>query len=189
MITIICAIAENGAIGYQNQLLFRLRADMQRFRSLTTGNTVIMGRRTFESLPKGALPNRRNIVLTRSTHIAETKAGAPPAREDSAIFSAKGIEVFPSLTEALKACKPDEDIYIIGGASVYAKAMPLADRLMLTFVHATPAEADTYFPEVDWSQWQCTNKEEHYADDDNECAYTFAEYRKKNIKSEEIVPR
>ena len=172
MITIICAIAENGAIGYQNQLLFRLRADMQRFRSLTTGNTVIMGRRTFESLPKGALPNRRNIVLTRN-----------------AAFAAPGIEVFPSLTEALKACKPDEDIYIIGGASVYAKAMPLADRLMLTFVHATPAEADTYFPEVDWSQWQCTDKEEHYADDDNECAYTFAEYRKKNIKSEEIVPR
>ena len=181
MITIICAIAENGAIGYQNQLLFRLRADMQRFRSLTTGNTVIMGRRTFESLPKGALPNRRNIVLTRSTHIAETKAGVSPAREDNAIFSAKGIEVFPSLTDALKACKPEEDVYIIGGASVYAKALPLADRLMLTFVHATPAEADTYFPEVDWSQWQCTQKEEHCADEYNECAYTFTEYIRKKI--------
>ncbi len=181
MITIICAIAENGAIGYHNQLLFRLRADMQRFRSLTTGNTVIMGRRTFESLPKGALPNRRNIVLTRSTHIAETKAGVSPAREDNAIFSAKGIEVFPSLTDALKACKPEEDVYIIGGASVYAKALPLADRLSLTFAHATPAHADTYFPEVDWSKWQCTQKEEHCADEDNECAYTFAEYIRKKI--------
>lgn len=159
MITIICAIAKNGAIGYQNRLLYHLRADLQRFKELTSGHTVIMGRRTFESLPKGALPNRRNIVLSRS-------AGFSPAR----------AEVFPSLREALSACSRDEDIYIIGGASVYAKALPLADRLCLTHIHATPPQADTFFPETDWTEWQKVSSELHDADEHNEVPYTFADY-------------
>lgn len=162
MITIICAIAKNGAIGYQNKLLYHLRADLQRFKSLTTGGTVIMGRRTFESLPKGALPNRRNIVLSRNIS-----------------FVAPNIEVFPSLKKALANCRPEEDIYIIGGASVYREALPLADRLCLTHVKDVPAEADTFFPDVDWSEWQCTLQEEHEADEQNDMPYTFADYERK----------
>lgn len=164
MITIICAIAQNGAIGFQNRLLYHLRADLQRFKSFTTGGTVIMGRRTFESLPKGALPNRRNIVLSRN-----------------ASFSAPGIEVFPSLKKAIAKCTTDEDIYIIGGASVYREALPLADRLCLTHVRAVPAEADTYFPDVDWSDWQCTHREDHEADEQNDTPYTFADYERRKI--------
>ena len=161
MLTIICAVSENNAIGYQNNLLFHLRADLQRFKALTTGHTIIMGRRTFESLPKGALPNRRNIVLTRQEGV-----------------NFPGTEVFPSLQAALAACKPEEDVYIIGGASVYAEAYPLADRLCLTHVHATPEQADVFFPEFNKEDWKITFSEDHEADEKNDQAYTFVNYEK-----------
>lgn len=163
MINIICAIAENLAIGYKNELVYHLRADLKRFKQLTTGHTVLMGRRTFESLPKGALPNRRNIVLTRSCD-----------------FQAPGAEVFPSLEKALAACAPDEEVFIIGGASVYREALPKAKRLMLTHIHATPQEADTFFPDVRWEDWQLVNEEHHETDEQNPEAYTFADYERKN---------
>ena len=136
MISIIAAVAKNRAIGYQNKLIYWLPNDLKRFKALTTGHTIIMGRNTFLSLPKGALPNRRNIVLSRSTK------------------AFPGCEVYPSIEEALKHCAPDEDIYIIGGASVYRQALPLADRLCLTEIDDTPAEADTFFPpyEDDWQE-------------------------------------
>ena len=102
MIHIIVATDKNMAIGYQNKLLFWLPNDLKRFKELTTGNTIIMGRNTFLSLPKGALPNRRNIVLS--------------TRKDA---SFPGAETYASLEEAIKGCKEDEKIYIIGGASVY----------------------------------------------------------------------
>lgn len=161
MITIICALAENNAIGNNNDLLFHLRADLQRFKALTTGHTVIMGRRTFESLPKGALPNRRNIVLTSGRH------------------EWPNTEVFPSLQDALEACKDDEEVFIIGGASVYKAAFPVADRLCLTHVHAVPEAADVYFPEFDANDWECTFKEDHDADERNEQPFTFADYIRK----------
>ena len=110
MISIIAAVDRHMAIGYENKLLFWLPNDLKRFKALTTGNTIIMGRKTFESLPKGALPNRRNIVLS--------------TRPDTLC---PGAEIFPSLEEALKHCEQDEQIYIIGGASVYRQALPLAD--------------------------------------------------------------
>ena len=162
MLTIIAALAENNAIGYQNNLLYHLRADLQRFKALTTGHTIIMGRRTFESLPKGALPNRRNIVLTR---------------QEGLTFP--NTEVFPSLKEALAACGKDEDVYIIGGASVYAEAFPLADRLCLTHVHATPEQADVFFPEFSTEDWEVTFSERHEADEKNDQAYTFVNYERK----------
>ena len=162
MLSIICALAENNAIGYNNDLLYHLRADLQRFKALTTGHTIIMGRRTFESLPKGALPNRRNIVLTR-----QEGANYP------------GTEVFPSLKEALAACQPEEDVYIIGGASVYAEAYPLADRLCLTHVHATPEQADVFFPDFNKEEWNITFSEDHEADEKNDQAYTFVNYERK----------
>lgn len=127
MINIIAAVAKNRAIGYQNKLIYWLPNDLKRFKALTTGHTIIMGRNTFLSLPKGALPNRRNIVLSRS------------------VKSFEGCDVYPSLEEALAHCAKDEEVYIIGGASVYQQALPLADRLCLTEIDDTPAKADTFF--------------------------------------------
>ena len=117
MINIIAAVDRKRGIGYQNRLLFWLPNDLKRFKALTTGNTIIMGRKTFESLPKGALPNRRNIVLSTQKDLF-----------------CPGAEVFSSLEEALNSCRPDEHVYIIGGASVYRQALPFADAL-LSLIH------------------------------------------------------
>ncbi len=152
---IIVCIARNGAIGLNNGLIYHLRADLLNFKHLTMGHTVIMGRRTFESLPKGALPNRRNMVLTKS----EVR------------FS--GAEVFHSLEEALLHCRLDEEIFIIGGASVYREALPLARRLYLTEVDDVPAEADTFFPEIDKKAWKEVSREHHEADSQNDKPFDF----------------
>lgn len=162
MINIICAVDQDGAIGFQNHLLFRLSADLKRFRQLTTGHVVVMGRRTFESLPKGALPNRRNLVLTRNAQ-----------------FSVPNIEVFPNLKEAVDACSPAEEVFIIGGASVYREACPLAQRMYLTEVHARATEADVYFPKFDLSEWEETEREEYDADEKNEAPFAFVTYVRK----------
>ena len=159
MISIIAAVAKNRAIGFKNKLLYWLPNDLKRFKSLITGHTIIMGRKTFESLPKGALPNRRNVVLSRS-------------RQEF-----PGCEVFPSLKEALKHCSPDEDIYIIGGASVYTQAMPLANRLCLTEIDDTPPEADAFFPPYD--DWNEVEREEHNADEKHAFRYAFVDYVKR----------
>ena len=126
-ISIIVAIAENHAIGFENKLLYWLPNDLKRFKALTTGHTIIMGRRTFESLPKGALPNRRNIVLSRQD------------------LEFAGAERYASLEAALAQCADDEEVFIIGGASVYQEAMPLADKLCITHISDTPTEADAFF--------------------------------------------
>ena len=161
MLSIIVCIAENNAIGLNGALLYHLRADLKRFKALTTGHTVIMGRRTFESLPKGALPNRRNIVLSRN---------AKPW---------PNTEVFPSLESALATCAADEHIYIIGGRSVYREALPLADELCLTIVHDTPSKADTFFPEFNLSEWQETFREDHPADEQNDKPFSFINLKKR----------
>lgn len=158
MITIIAAVAENLAIGYQNALLYRLPDDMKHFRTLTTGHTIIMGRRTFESFPKGALPQRRNIVLSRSKETFE------------------GCEVFPSLEDALNHCTSDEEVFIIGGSSVYREAMPLADRLLLTEIHDTPAAADTFFPP--YADWKETAREHHPCDERHSVSFDFVSYER-----------
>ncbi|MBO5699692.1 MAG: dihydrofolate reductase [Bacteroidaceae bacterium] len=162
MLSIICALAENHAIGFENRLLFRLSADLKRFKDLTTGHTIIMGRKTFESLPKGALPNRRNIVLSRNKDI-----------------TFPNTEIFDSLAAALEHCNTEEHVFIIGGESVYAEALPLAHRLYLTHVHATPDAADAFFPEFCTSDWCIENEEHHEADEKNECPYTFTDYIRK----------
>ena len=157
MIAMIAAVARNRAIGFRNKLLYWLPNDMKRFRSLTTGHTILMGRRTFESLPKGALPNRRNCVLTRSTR------------------QLPGCECFGCWEEFLASTKPGEDIYIIGGASLYEELIDMAERLYLTEVDDTPAEADTFFP--DYSGWHETWREHHSADERHAHAYDFVDYR------------
>ena len=167
MITIIAAVAKNRAIGYKNKLIYWLPNDLKRFKTLTTGHTIIMGRNTFLSLPKGALPNRRNIVLSRSAKAFE------------------GCDVYPSLEAALEHCAPDEDIYIIGGASVYRQALPLADRLCLTEIDDTPAEADTFFPPYE-DDWQVENREDHPVDDRHAFPYSFVDYcRLSDVKQSE----
>lgn len=163
MISIIAAIAENNAIGLNGKLLYWLPADLKRFKTLTTGHTIIMGRKTFESLPKGALPNRRNVVLTRSKQTFE------------------GAETFASLAEALASCSQEEDIYIIGGASVYAEALPLADRLCLTEVHDTPKEADAFFPAFNKEEWDVAFKEEHEPDERHAQSFTFIDYVRNSL--------
>lgn len=162
MITLIAAVAKNGAIGYQNKLLYWLPNDLKRFKALTSGHTIVMGRKTFESLPKGALPNRRNLVLTRNAE-----------------FSAPGVEAFPSLLSALAACGNDEEIYVIGGASVYAEALPAADRLCLTFVDDIPEAADAFFPTINVNQWQEVAREDHEPDDRHAYPYSFVDYTRR----------
>ncbi|MBR1683360.1 MAG: dihydrofolate reductase [Bacteroidaceae bacterium] len=159
MISMIAAVARNGAIGFENKLLYWLPNDLKRFKALTTGHTIVMGRRTFESLPKGALPNRRNVVLTRNTS-----------------FAAENTEVFPSLEAALASCLPDEEVFVIGGASVYAEALPVADRLCLTLVEDTPARADAFFPWLNPAEWRVEHEEHHGTDDRHAFPYTFIDY-------------
>lgn len=158
MITIIVAIAENGAIGYKNELLYRISADLKRFKALTTGHTVMMGRKTFLSLPKGALPNRRNIVLTR-----DANAQFP------------GTETFVSIEDALAAVGADEQVFVIGGAEIYRQTMPIADRLEVTLVHDIPVNADAYFPEIS-DEWHVVAQEDFTQEDAP--AYSFITYSK-----------
>ena len=163
-LSIIAAVAQDGAIGLDNGLIYRLPNDLRRFKALTTGHTIIMGRRTFDSLPKGALPNRRNIVLTRSKRDFE------------------GAERYASLNEALQQCCEDEEVFVIGGASVYKEAMRIADRLCLTLVHDTPERADVFFPEVDFTEWEETYREDHEQDERHEVAYSFVDYLRRKTE-------
>jgi dihydrofolate reductase len=186
MITIIAAVAKNRAIGYKNKLIYWLPNDLKRFKTLTTGHTIIMGRNTFLSLPKGALPNRRNIVLSRSAFISPPElGGVSEGRGGLKNDLYPGCDVYPSLEAALEHCAPDEDIYIIGGASVYRQALPLADRLCLTEIDDTPAEADTFFPPYE-DDWQVENREDHPVDDRHAFPYSFVDYiRLSDVKQSE----
>jgi dihydrofolate reductase len=156
MISIIAAVAKNRAIGFENKLIYWLPNDLKRFKQLTTGHTIIMGRNTYLSLPKGALPNRRNVVLSKT------------------IGELPGCEVYPTLEAALKSCQANEDIYIIGGASVYQQALEYADRLCLTEIDDTPTDADTFFP--DYSKWREERREEHPKDERHAFNYAFVDY-------------
>ena len=175
MISIIAAVARNRAIGFKNKLIYWLPNDLKRFKALTTGHTIIMGRNTFLSLPKGALPNRRNIVLSRSAFVSPPELGGVRGGLND-LFP--GCDVYPSLEEALAHCAPDEDIYIIGGASVYRQALPLADRLCLTEIDDTPAEADTFFPPYE-EEWQESLREDHPIDEKHAYRYAFVDYIRK----------
>ena len=160
-INIIAAVARNRAIGYNGDMVYFIKEDLSRFRQLTTGHTVIMGRRTFHSLPKGALPNRRNIVLSR------TETNFP------------GCDVYTSLSEALKHIADNEEAFIIGGASLYKEGLAVANRLYLTEIDAVPPYADVFFPEYDDGTWQIETKEERPATADTP-AYTYVDYVRRN---------
>lgn len=162
MLTLIAALDERDAIGRGNNLPWHLPADMKHFRRLTLGHTVVMGRRTFDSLPKGALSDRRNVVLTncRDLHL-------------------EGCLVAHSLQEALDACRDDADVFVIGGRDIYRQMMPVADQLCLTRVHHVFPEADVFFPAVDWREWTEAERTECEADERNPYALTFVTYTRR----------
>lgn len=162
MITIIAAVAANGAIGVDNRLLCRMPNDLRRFKRLTTGHTVIMGRKTFESLPKGALPDRKNVVLSGNTQTPFL-----------------GCERYDRLETALNIHQPDSEIFIIGGASVYKQAIDIADKLYITFIHHFFDRADVFFPEIEEFDWKMTDAEDHPADEQHPYPYTFATFIRK----------
>lgn len=160
MISIIVAISENNAIGRAGDLLCHLPEDLKHFKAITSGHTVAMGERTFFSLPKHPLPNRRNIVLTDQC---------------GKVF--EGAEAVYSLDELEQAMRQDEgEAFVIGGGMVYRQMMPRADKLYITHIHHTWDDADTYFPQIDPAIWQCISEEKHEADEKNPYPYTFAEY-------------
>ena len=155
-LALIAAIAENNAIGFENKLIYWLPNDLKRFKELTTGHTIIMGSNTFRSLPKGALPNRRNIVLSR-----------------------KEKEFPGSLDEALANCANDEIVYIIGGEMLYRTALPLADFLCLTEIADTPEKADAFFPQFARNEGETVELEEHSKDEKHSFNYRFVTYSKR----------
>ena len=157
-LALIAAIAKNNAIGFENRLIYWLPNDLKRFKELTTGHTIIMGSNTFRSLPKGALPNRRNIVLSRKNS------------------EFPGCETFSSLEEALANCSDTELVYIIGGEMLYKTALPHADILCLTEIDDTPENADAFFPEFARNEWEIIEQEEHTADEKHAYNYRFVTY-------------
>ncbi|MDO5607156.1 MAG: dihydrofolate reductase [Capnocytophaga sp.] len=162
MITLIAAASENNALGYEGNLLWHLPGDFKHFKSLTTGHAIIMGRKTFETFPK-LLPQRTHIIVSR-------QAG----------YSPDGCIVCGSLEEAVaKALETDPNPYIIGGGQIYALAMPLADRIELTRVHAVFGQADAFFPAIDPEVWQKTNETFHPADERHLYDFTFETYIRK----------
>jgi len=160
MITVIAAVAENNALGKENQLLWHLPDDFKRFKTLTSGHFIIMGRKTFESFPK-PLPNRTHVIISRQ-----------------AKYQPEGCIVVNSLEQAIEACPKTEEVFIIGGGEIYRQSIAVADKLDLTKVHAT-FEADTHFPEIDLSQWQLVFEEYHPKDERHDFAFTFQTYSRK----------
>lgn len=153
-LSIIAAVADNGVIGSEGGLPWRLSADLQRFKALTMGHHVVVGRRTWESIGR-PLPGRTLVVISRTL--------GPRAGD---------VVVVASLPEALEAARDDGEVFVAGGAEIYRLAVPLADRLYLTRVHAE-VEGDTRFPEIDWTSWARVGTDEHPADDRNEYPSTF----------------
>src|SRR4051794_7100622 len=153
IITIIVAIAENNAIGKNNQLLWHLPADLKHFKQVTSGRSIIMGRKTFDSVGK-PLPNRRNIVVTRQN------------------INIEGCEVVKSVDEGLALCAGKDEVFIGGGAEIYKLAMDKTDRIYLTVVHQS-FDADTFFPEINYNVWKETAREDHQPDEKNKLPYSF----------------
>ncbi len=158
-VTLIAAIAENGVIGKDNDLIWHLSDDLKRFKQLTKGHHVIMGRKTFESLGR-PLPNRVNIVVSRNAN-----------------YKAEGAIVVDSLKEALYKAEGDAQPFIIGGGAIYKQALGLAQTMELTKVHHA-FEGDTYFPEFDENTWELVFKEHHPKDEKHQYSFDFLRYER-----------
>ncbi len=159
MISMIVAMAENRAIGKNNELLWHLPKDFQHFKSVTMGKPILMGRKTFESIGK-ALPGRKNIVITRDNN-----------------FTAEDIVIVHSITAALEATEEFDDVMVIGGASFYEQMLPVTETLYLTVVHQD-FEADAFFPEIKAEEWEVVEQVKHEADEKHAYPYSFITYRR-----------
>ncbi len=164
-ISLIAAVAQNRAIGRDNRLLWHLGDDLKRFKALTSGHTVVMGRKTFDSLPKKPLPKRRNIVLTHD----EGFRYDPPAGATGT------LEIAHSMGEALKMVAGEEDVFVMGGAALYREFMPLAERIYVTWVYED-FEADAFFPVIDPSEFREASIGERQQDAETGLWYAYADY-------------
>ncbi len=166
MISLIAAIGKNNELGKGNDLLWKFPADQKFFKEKTSGHTVIMGRKTFESIGR-PLPNRKNIVITRDKS-----------------YSGLGIDVMHSLDEARNSARTtlagneDKEIFIIGGAEIYKQAILIADKLYITHIEATDSKADSFFPEIIPLVWNEISHKENKKDENNPFDYTFSVYEK-----------
>lgn len=159
-ITLIVAASENNAIGIDNQMPWHLPNDFKYFKRNTVEHSVLMGRKTFEAIGK-ALPDRRNIVITRNAN-----------------FQGEDIDVANSIQEALLYCRDEREVFIIGGANIYQQALPLANKVLLARVHTT-IKGDAFFPELPSEEWELVASDSHQADDKHAFAYTFEVYTRK----------
>ena len=162
MITLIAAVAENNALGKDNQLLWHLPDDFKRFKAVTSGNYIIMGRKTFESFPK-PLPNRTHVIITRQKN-----------------YTSENCIVVDSLQTAISVCPKNEETFIIGGGEIYKQSIEIADKLDITRVHHT-FDADTFFPEIDLNKWELTSTEFHPKDEKHHFDFTFETYLRKHF--------
>ena len=160
MITLIAAAGENNELGKDNDLVWHLPDDFKRFKNLTTGHHIIMGRKTFESFPK-PLPNRTHLVITRNKE-----------------YQKEGAVVVHSLDEALLKAQNDPQPFVIGGGEIYKLAIDTADKIELTRVHGT-FEADTYFPEIDLDKWQLISEVKHEKDEKHNYSFSYLTYERK----------
>jgi dihydrofolate reductase len=163
-LSLIVAVAENGVIGARNGLPWRIPADLKRFKLLTRGHPVIMGRKTYDSIGK-PLPERRNIVITR---------------QDG--WTAAGVESVATLEAAIKLCEREPEIFVIGGAQIYALALPHADRLYLTRVHRI-VDGDAYFPRWEDQEFRLIQREEHPETADNPLPFSYLDYERVTERS------
>lgn len=159
-VSVIVAVSRNQVIGKDNQLIWKLSADLKRFKALTTGHTIIMGRKTFDSIGK-PLPNRKSIVITRQKD-----------------YQIEGCEVVHSLDEALEKAADQEEVFIIGGGSIYQEALPKANKIYCTKVHKN-FEGDTFFPIIDLKEWESEKRKDCFPDEKNEYPYSFIDYKRK----------
>ena len=153
----IAALGENRVIGRGNRLPWHLPHDLRRFKAITMGHPMIMGRKTFDSIGR-PLPGRRSIVLSRNPG-----------------WAAPGVETAPSLDAALERCTAEEEVFVIGGESLFRESLQRCDRLYLTLVHST-IEGDRFFPEIDWNEWEQIEDERHESDESHEHAFSFRTY-------------
>ena len=159
-LTIIAAASTNNVIGFDNKLIWNIPKDLKRFKELTQGHSVIMGRKTFESLPN-PLPNRRNIIVTRNKN-----------------YSPEGIEVFSSIEDAIDACRDDLQSFIIGGGEIYSQTINIVDKIELTRVYKD-YQGDAFFPDIPLDKFELAKELVNYLDDDCNTKYSFLTYIKK----------
>ena len=159
-LTIIAAVSTNNVIGFNNKLIWNIPNDLKRFKELTLGHSVIMGRKTFESLPN-PLPKRRNIIITKNKD-----------------YSRDGIEVTSNIEDAIDLCKGDSQPFIIGGGEIYSQTIEIVDKIELTRVYKD-YQGDAFFPDIPRDKFELTNELVNYLDDDSSTKYSFLTYIRK----------